>query len=158
MKRLPLLSLLIGTVALGATTWGAVVIFYQQSTGVALSMSAPTATSGHPLNSWLARDAGMPLAESYMPRQVWAEVESQTGTITGGTLRVWKQSNQIDGGWGLVPSLDMTIPSTGTARWVSPALDISGADGRIYFQTSSVTESGGSGSLNLVYGFRLERP
>lgn len=158
MKRFSLLTLLIGTVALGATTWGAVVIFYQQSSGVALSMSAPTATSGHPLNSWLARDAGMPLAESYMPTQVWPEVESQTGTITGGTLRVWKQSNQIDGGWGLAPALDMTIPNVGQARWVGPPIDISGADGRIYFQTSSVTESGGNSTVNLVYGFRLERP
>jgi hypothetical protein len=104
----------------------------------------------------VAADAGVRFASQYIPTHVWCELESG-GTITGGTLRWWKQSEQSDGGWGLASGLDQAIGNIATARFVSNAVEVAGASGRIYCQPSAVTESGGDGGLTVVYGFRLER-
>ena len=85
---------------------------------------------------------------------VWCELATTGSAITGGTVRWWKQTNSS---WGLVPSLDETIPNTGEARVVSAPLRVLGPEGRVYCETSSVTETGGDGGLTRVYGFRVER-
>ena len=155
MKRfLHFLTMLAALPALASI--GSIVVLHFTSSGVALTAAAPTASSGHPLSGALAADAGYPLFDSYVPRAVWCELESN-GTTTGGTLKWWKQSEQVDGGWGYAPGLDETIPNIATGRFVSVPVDISGSTGKVYCQPSAVTESGGDGGLKVVYGFRLER-
>lgn len=160
MKRLPLLLVLLAGSAMAVAAGVGVIVLYQSQGSVSLTGAAPTATSGHPLGSGaynLAADAGIPYPSSWTPSKVWCELDS-TGTITGGTLRWWFQRTGADAGWGPANGLDQGIGNPGTARWVSTPVTVSGSDGRIYCQPVSVTESGGSGSLTVTYGFRLEKP
>lgn len=152
MRKLLLLG-----VALAAATAGAAkvvrIVILSSSTPSALTAADPTASEGYSL---LASDLGANLS-SFSVTGVWCELQSNS-TITGGTLRWWKKTTLPDAGtaWGIVPGLDQSIGAIAKGRFVSNAVSVMGAEGRVYCQPSAVTESGADGGLNVTYGFRLE--
>lgn len=128
-------------------------VVIKKDSGVALSASAPSGSSdGYSLE---ASDLGDRMS-GYRVAAVSCEFETGGTSVTGGTLKWWKYPG--DGGtWGEVTSLRETIQSTGS-KWISTPVRVYQDDGRVFCQSSSVTESGAGadGGLKRNYVFRIE--
>lgn len=123
-------------------------VFTSTDTAVAISSSDPTG-SANGAGGYSISPTGSQENYTYF----WCELDAGANTITGGVVRIWKQTG---GTWGRVPELDYTVSNISKARWIGKAKAIRGHGGRVYCQ-HDVTVSGGGTTLNRIYGFRVER-